>query len=371
MKGKVISVVGARPNFVKLAGVVPHFTRYFNHVIIHTGQHYDYELSMKFFEDFSLRAPDVNLEVGSGGHGEQTGRIMIELEKVLVKIKPAVVCVFGDVNSTVATALVTSKLHIPLAHIEAGLRSFDRRMPEEINRMLTDTVADYLFTPSEDANINLKQEGVDGDKIFFVGNIMIDSLIGYISKAKKRRYFRTLDVTEKEYWLLTLHRPSNVDKKEKFRDILKALDFIRRRKPIVFSMHPRTKKMIAKFNLTKEFPWLNGGDGFIPISPVGYIDFLSLEYYAEAVLTDSGGMQEETTYLGIPCLTLRENTERPVTISMGTNRLCRTGKEIISVAKSIIEGKVKEYELPPLWDGKTAHRIANILGTLSLIGSIS
>ena len=358
----IVLVVGARPNFVKAGPLIKLLkNRGIPTLLIHTGQHYDCELFKKFFEDFDLEKPDIDLGVGSGTHGEQTGKIMIELEKVLMKIKPSLVAVFGDVNSTIATALVTSKLHIPLAHIEAGLRSYDRRMPEEINRVLTDSIADYLFTPSEDACINLNSEGINGDKVHLVGNIMIDSLVKYLEKAKKGRCFQRFGMGKKKYWLMTLHRPSNVDIKDKFCDIIKAIDFIRKLRPVVFSIHPRTKKMIKKFELEKKFPWISGGDSFIPITPVGYIDFLSLEYYAEAVLTDSGGMQEETTYLNIPCLTVRENTERPITIKMGTNRLCRTGEEIKAEAENIFEGKYRKGKIPPLWDGHTAERIADIL----------
>ncbi|MBA7680212.1 UDP-2,3-diacetamido-2,3-dideoxy-D-glucuronate 2-epimerase [subsurface metagenome] len=299
--------------------------------------------------------------MGSGNHGEQTGKIMIELEKVLINIKPSLVAVFGDVNSTIATALVTSKLYIPLAHIEAGLRSFDRTMPEEINRVLTDAVADYLFTPSVDADENLKKEGVGEDKIFLVGNIMIDSLVEYLEIARERKYYKRFGVEKKKYWLLTLHRPSNVDIRDKFSDLLTAIDFIRKHRPVIFSVHPRAKKMINELKLTEDFPWLSGGDNFIPIIPVGYIDFLSLEYYAEAVLTDSGGMQEETTYLNIPCLTLRENTERPITINLGTNTLCRIGEEIVREAENIFNGKCKKGKMPQLWDGHTSERIIDIL----------
>jgi len=355
-------VVGARPNFVKASPLIKILNeRKIKTLLVHTGQHYDYELSKKFFHDFSLEKPDLDLEVGSGNHGEQTGKIMIELEKVFMKIKPSLVVVFGDVNSTIATALVTSKLYISLAHIEAGLRSFDRTMPEEINRILTDAVADYLFTHSNDANENLKDEGIDGNRVFLVGNIMIDSLVKYLEIAKERKYFTRFGVEEKAYWLLTLHRPSNVDIRDKFCDIMTAINFIRKHRPVIFSMHPRTKKMINEFKLENEFPWFSGGDNFFPITPVGYIDFLSLEVYAEAVLTDSGGMQEETTYLNIPCLTLRENTERPITIYLGTNTLCRTGKEIIKQAEKILNGRNKKGKIPPLWDGQTAERIVDIL----------
>lgn len=362
MNKTIILVVGARPNLVKANPLYRVMKgRKIPTLLIHTGQHYDYELSKKFFEDFTLKKPDINLGVGSGNHGEQTGKILIEMEKVLMRVKPFLVVVFGDVNSTIATALVTSKLHILLAHIEAGLRSFDRTMPEEINRVLTDAVADYLFTPSVDADENLKKEGVGEDKIFLVGNIMIDSLMEHLGVARKREYYKRFGVEKKKYWLLTLHRPSNVDIRDKFCDILVAIDFIRKQRPVIFSVHPRTKKMINEFKLTLDFPWLSGGDNFIPITPVGYIDFLSLEYYAEAVLTDSGGMQEETTYFNIPCLTLRENTERPITIDIGTNTLCRTGEEIVKEVENIFDDKGKKGKVPPLWDGHTSERIIDVL----------
>ncbi|MCK4574930.1 UDP-N-acetylglucosamine 2-epimerase (non-hydrolyzing), partial [candidate division WOR-3 bacterium] len=278
MNKPIVLVVGARPNFVKASPLYSTMReRKIDTVLLHTGQHYDYELSKKFFEDFVLKEPDINLEVGSANHGEQTGKIMIEMEKVLMRVKPSLVAVFGDVNSTIATALVTSKLYIPLAHIEAGLRSFDRTMPEEINRVLTDSIADYLFTPSVDADENLKREGIKEERIFLVGNIMIDSLVNHLEIARQRKYFRKFGVENKNYWLLTLHRPSNVDIREKFYDILTSIDFIRRHRPVIFSVHPRTQKMINEFKLRKDFPWLSGGDNFIPITPVGYIDFLSLE----------------------------------------------------------------------------------------------
>ena len=358
----IVFVVGARPNFVKVSPLYRIMKeRKIPSLLIHTGQHYDYELSRTFFQDFTLEEADINLDVGSANHGEQTGKIMIELEKVLMQIKPSLAAVFGDVNSTIATALVTSKLYIPLAHIEAGLRSFDRTMPEEINRVLTDAVADYLFTPSADADENLKREGIKEERIFLVGNIMIDSLVEHLEIARQRKYYARLGLEEKKYWVLTLHRPSNVDIREKLHEILTAIDFIRHQRAIVFSVHPRTRKMIEEFKLKEDFPWLSGGENFTPIEPIGYIDFLSLEYYAEAVVTDSGGMQEETTYLNIPCLTLRENTERPITIEIGTNTLCRTREEIVKEAESILCGQCKKREIPPLWDGYTSERIIDIL----------
>jgi UDP-N-acetylglucosamine 2-epimerase (non-hydrolysing) len=358
----IVLVVGARPNFVKAGPIIDSFEyRGMDYVLLHTGQHYDYELSKSFFDDFSMKEPDINLGVGSGNHGEQTGKIMIELEKALFRIDPSIVVVFGDVNSTVAASLVASKLHIPIAHIEAGLRSFDRRMPEEINRVLTDSISDFLFTPSIDANKNLEVEGISSDKIFFVGNIMIDSLKKYLKKAKSRKVFSEFGLDEKKYWVLTLHRPSNVDTKEKFFEILSAMDFIRRHITVVFSMHPRTKKMIGEFELYKDFPWISGGDNFISINPIGYIDFLSLEYYSQAVLTDSGGMQEETTFLNIPCVTIRENTERPITVDIGTNVLCSSGKDIIKSAEDILQNDNKKGKIPMLWDGNTAERIVEVL----------
>jgi len=358
----VVFVVGARPNFVKVSPLIRIMKeRKIPCLLIHTGQHYDYELSKTFFEDFALEEPDINLDVGSANHGEQTGKIMIELEKVLMQIKPSLAAVFGDVNSTIATALVTSKLNISLAHIEAGLRSFDRTMPEEINRVLTDQLANYLFTPSADADENLKREGIKKERIFFVGNIMIDSLVKHLEIARQRKYYARFGLRDKKYWVLTLHRPSNVDIKDKMYEILTAINFIREQRAVVFSVHPRTRKMIDKFKFKKDFPWISGSKNFIPIDPVGYIDFLSLEYYTEAVVTDSGGIQEETTYHNIPCLTLRENTERPITTKIGTNVLCKTKEEIIREAGKILNGKDKEGKIPPLWDGHTSERIADIL----------
>jgi UDP-N-acetylglucosamine 2-epimerase (non-hydrolysing) len=362
MGKKVILVVGARPNFIKLN---PLWKRMRNirapMKIIHTGQHYDHELSKSFFDDFDLAEPDIDLGVGSASHGRQTGLIAIRIEKVLEKEKPELVIVFGDVNSTIATALVTSKMGIPLAHVEAGLRSFDRSMPEEINRVLTDQIAEYLFTPSKDADANLIREGISRKRVFFVGNIMIDSLVKYLTKAKSRKLYKNFDLKEKKYWLLTLHRPSNVDNKGRFTELLSAIDHIRGQRKIIFSIHPRTKKMIKSFALEKQFPWLSGGENFIPTSPVGYIDFLSLEFYAEAVMTDSGGMQEETTFLGVPCLTVRKNTERPVTIGIGTNILCKSRGQVVKNAEKILHGKGKVGHIPPLWDGRTAKRITDAL----------
>ncbi|MCK4596554.1 UDP-N-acetylglucosamine 2-epimerase (non-hydrolyzing), partial [bacterium] len=280
----------------------------FRPILIHTDQHYDDVMSRAFFRDLDLLSPDVNLGVGSGSQAQQTGRIMQEFERVVVKRPPDLVMVVGDVNSTVACSLVAAKRHIPVAHVEAGLRSFDRRMPEEINRVLTDAISDYLFTSCSDADENLLREGVPGEKIFFVGNVMIDSLLKFREKSKSSTIMENLSLRRREYVLMTLHRPSNVDEPKILRGILRAVGQIQQRMPVVFPIHPRSRKMLQKFGLEKE---IAGVSNLRVIDPMGYIDFLRLMDQARLVLTDSGGIQEETTVLGIPCLTLRENTERP------------------------------------------------------------
>lgn len=384
-------VGGARPNFMKIAPLIRAINQtnqknernernqknQINSKLVHTGQHYDYEMSAIFFKDLGIPEPDVFLNVGSGNHGEQTARIMIAFEEVLLKEKMDIVVVVGDVNSTVACALVAAKLHIPVAHVEAGLRSFDRTMPEEINRILTDQLSDYLFTPSSDANKNLKREGVSPEKIFLVGNIMIDNLFFNLKKAQKSNIFKTLGLITngvgssiKDYALLTLHRPTNVDHKDSLNEIIRALKEISKEFPIIFPMHPRTRKMVAKFNLEKYFTF-NSGESRAPIKssnsiyatdPLGYIDFLGLMSKAKIVLTDSGGIQEETTVLGIPCVTLRDTTERPVTLTKGTNVLVHNDKkEIVGATRKILEEPRRQPRCPSLWDGKTAERIINIL----------
>ncbi|MBU0672785.1 MAG: UDP-N-acetylglucosamine 2-epimerase (non-hydrolyzing) [Candidatus Margulisbacteria bacterium] len=355
---KIISVVGARPNFMKVAPMSREFAKYpkqFQHLILHTGQHYDANMSKVFFEELSIPKPDIYLGIGSGGHGEQTGKIMIEFEKICVQEKPDLILVYGDVNSTVAAALVAVKLHIPIGHVEAGLRSFDRAMPEEINRILTDSISDYLFTPSPDGDVNLRKEGVAKNKIFMVGDIMVDSLVFNRKKAAKLSVLPSLNLSPGAYALLTLHRPSNVDSQENMSRIFKALKVIGKKIPIVFPVHPRTKKMLDRFGLTKV-------PGIELVSPLGYLEFLNLMMNCKFVLSDSGGIQEETTVLGIPCLTLRDTTERPITLTHGTNTLVwHNPKKIIAEANKILRGQAKKGRLPDFWDGKTAKRIVKIL----------
>ncbi len=363
MNNPIALVVGARPNFMKAAPIA-YLLKKENipFVLIHTGQHYDRNMSDAFFKDLKINKIDYSLGVGSGTHSEQTGKIMMKLEPLFNKIYPSVVLVFGDVNSTVATALVTSKMLIPLAHIESGLRSFDRTMPEEINRIVTDALSDLLFIHSEDAKENLTREGINKKKIYFVGNIMIDSLILNLKKAEKIRAYEKFGLSPKKYCLLTLHRPSNVDNEKSLTNIFYALEYIKEKIPVIFPVHPRTKKMLSEFYFEKKFKWIEGDGKYIPISPLGYLNFLSLESNAKCVITDSGGIQEETTYLHIPCFTIRENTERPITLKIGTNILCGNSPDkIIREFDKLLEGTGKKGKIPPLWDGKTASRIISIL----------
>ena len=378
---KIVSVVGARPNFMKIAPIIEqlkiknkNLKAELKHVLVHTGQHYDEEMSKSFFEDLNLPKPDINLGVGSASHAVQTAKIMIEFEKVCLRERPDLIIVVGDVNSTIACALVASKLGIKIAHIEAGLRSFDRAMPEEINRVLTDAISDYLFTTCEDANENLRKEGIPEEKIYFVGNVMIDTLLKYKERAKKSKILEKLglnkDLQVRSYALLTLHRPSNVDNRETFINILKALKDVSEKIPIIFPAHPRTQRQIKSFGLEKYFNFVNiESNSCVNIEnsinlldPLSYLDFLNLMANAKFVLTDSGGIQEETTILNIPCLTLRENTERPVTLKEGTNTIVGSNPEkIISKSMDILNGKKKIGRIPKLWDGKAAERIINIL----------
>jgi UDP-N-acetylglucosamine 2-epimerase (non-hydrolysing) len=357
-------IVGARPNFMKMAPLyraLEKEEKFCRAVIIHTGQHYDEKMSKLFFEELKMPEPEAYLEVGSGSHGKQTARIMERYEDYIFRTgKPDLVIVAGDVNSTIAAALVAKKLHIPVAHVEAGLRSYDERMPEEINRVLTDRISDILLTPSRDADENLIREGIDPEKIFFVGNIMIDSLLEHKEKAEKSTIKSRLGLQEGEkYVLITLHRPSNVDEREGLEVILDAFGEIGKKCKLIFPMHPRTKKNIEEFKLEEKIKTI---DNLIITEPLGYLDFLKLEMEAELVLTDSGGIQEETTFFGVPCLTLRENTERPITISQGTNRLVRLDTEsIIEAAKEAMEEKVKRGKVPELWDGKASCRIAEVI----------
>jgi UDP-N-acetylglucosamine 2-epimerase (non-hydrolysing) len=339
-------------------------------------------MSKIFFHELNIPRPDINLGIGSGGHGEQTGKIMIAFEKVVLEQKPDLVIVVGDVNSTIACALVAAKLNVPVAHVEAGLRSLDRSMPEEINRILTDRISDYLFTHSPDANANLLKEGIQKEKIFFVGNIMIDSLMlisQHISDSKILMKLKGIlpqkGESKSEYSLLTLHRPSNVDDKNILERVLNCLGEISKEIPILFPIHPRTKKQIEGFGLRDKITWLNddfqppNGQGincFYGLPPLGYLDFITLEKKARIVFTDSGGTQEETTILSVPCITLRENTERPVTITEGTNTLVGNAPEKIKKAFEYkISTKQIEKKIPKFWDGKTAERIVNILTSRS------
>jgi len=358
---KIINVVGARPNFMKVAPIVEAMKRreeQFTPLVVHTGQHYDSMMSEAFFRDLNLPEPDVYLGVGSGTHAAQTAAVMEQFEPVVMREKPDWVLVVGDVNSTLACALVCTKLGVKVAHVEAGLRSRDRTMPEEINRLLTDQIADLLFTPSQDAAENLRAEGVPEERIRFVGNVMIDSLFQHLPRAKESPIRQDLGI--QDYAVLTLHRPSNVDNLDTLGRIIDALEEISERLPIVFPVHPRTRKTIAEFGFRER---IEKAKGLRLTEPLGYLDFLGLYSHARLVLTDSGGLQEETTVLGIPCLTLRENTERPVTVEMGTNTIVGSDRaKITSAAFAALNGSItRDRRVPPLWDGHTAERILDVL----------
>lgn len=344
---------------MKVAMVLEEMRRFpedFSPLLVHTGQHYDYDLSGAFFRDLSIPEPDIYLGVGSGNHGEQTGRIMIEFEKVAEREKPSLIVVVGDVNSTLAAAIVASKLLIPLAHVEAGLRSFDRTMPEEINRTLTDVLSDYCFTTEEEANLNLEREGVDGSRIHLVGDVMIDCLMKTRENAKCSKILEDLDLQEESYAVLTLHRPSNVDARDTFSRIVEALEFVGERIKIIFPAHPRTRNRLAEFKIAPR--------NVVLIGPLGYLDFIRLEEKAKFVLTDSGSIQQETSVLGVPCLTIRENTERPFTVRKGTNTLVGMDKErIVEESLKVMDGKNERGEVHHLWDGKASQRIIQILRT--------
>ncbi len=409
-KIKVILVVGARPNFIKVAPILEEMQGHkaFEPILLHTGQHYDTNMSDSFFRDLEMPRPDIFLGVGSGSHAEQTAKVMVEFEKVLLKEMPHFVVVVGDVNSTLACALATSKIDYgearkkkgkgekgnsgiwqptsnfcgrrPLiAHVEAGLRSFDRSMPEEINRMLTDQISDFLFVSEPSGIKNLKKEGIPDDKIFFVGNVMIDTLLKYKIKAEGLGVAHRVQEADTPYAVLTLHRPSNVDDRETFSAIAEGLQEISKDIPIIFPIHPRTRKQIEAFGLDSFFVGLTDNELSIPnngihlTNPLGFLEFLNLNMNARFVLTDSGGIQEETTVLGIPCLTLRDNTERPITITKGTNRLVNA-RNLVSEIRAILDSykpnsvnstysalSSKPGEVPELWDGKAAERIVEIL----------
>jgi UDP-N-acetylglucosamine 2-epimerase (non-hydrolysing) len=360
---KIMHIVGARPNYMKVAPVMTEMAQFpeiFEQVCVHTGQHYDANMSKIFFEDLGMPDPTYYLQVGSGSHAEQTARIMLAFEPVLLEYRPDWVIVVGDVNSTLACSLVCSKLGVKVAHVEAGLRSRDRTMPEEINRLLTDQIADLLFTPSRDGDANLLAEGILAEKIRFVGNVMIDSLVRVLPKIELNFTVADLGLQAGNYLLVTLHRPVNVDQPEILGEMMNALVTLSQRIPIVFPVHPRTRKHLAEMGFDMQQPGLH------LLEPLGYLDFLALMKSARLVLTDSGGIQEETTYLGVPCLTARPNTERPVTVEVGTNRLIEsTPQAILAAVDEELSGKIqRQARIPELWDGKAAQRIVQVFCNL-------
>jgi UDP-N-acetylglucosamine 2-epimerase (non-hydrolysing) len=353
----VVHVVGARPNYMKIAPVMEALRSAtgLRQVLVNTGQHYDESMAGGFLKELDLPRPDRDLGVGSATHAVQTAKVMMAFEEICLTDRPDLVVVVGDVNSTMAASLVAAKLVIPIAHVEAGLRSFDRTMPEEINRIVTDRVADLLFTPSRDGNDNLRAEGTPDDKVHLVGNVMIDTLRRHLPMAGLERIRDRIPVDDRAYAVLTLHRPSNVDHADTFRDILRAVRAVSSSMPVVFPVHPRTRSRIAELGLEADL------GGTILTEPLGYIDFLSLTSHARLVLTDSGGLQEESTALGIPCLTLRENTERPVTVTHGTNRVVgtRTVDIVDGFERALVS--VTDGRMPELWDGHAAGRIAAVI----------
>ena len=362
---KVINIVGARPNFMKMAPIIEAMNKYpdkIEHLLVHTGQHYDEKMSQSFFVDLGMPKPDINLDVGSGSHAEQTAKIMVEFEKVCQHEQPDLVIVVGDVNSTMACTITAKKLGIKVAHVEAGLRSRDMSMPEEINRLCTDVLCDYLFTTDHFANENLQAEGVDSNKIFFVGNVMIDTLLKHKRKAPDLGVCDQLGLQVGQYATLTMHRPGNVDDKMVLKGILEALSEIAEQLPIIFPMHPRTMKMVESFGFDHFFNFGDKVGGIWVTEPLGYLDFLHLNMNAKLVLTDSGGLQEETTVLGVPCITMRPNTERPITCEVGSNVMVGNDKKmILQEAFKILDGEVLKRGIPAKWDGKAAQRIVDIL----------
>ena len=361
---KIIVVAGARPNFMKVAPLLHCIARHNEQAkngtpkiipfLVHTGQHYDEKMSHVFFTELGIPAPDVNLEVGSGSHAVQTANIMTRFEPVCEREKPDWVLVVGDVNSTMACALVASKMRIKVAHVEAGLRSFDRNMPEEINRLVTDSIADLLLTPSEDGTENLLKEGVPLARIKLVGNIMIDSLLSNLDKVGQSTILARLKVEKRRFIYVTLHRPSNVDNKESLVSIMRAFADISRKMPVIFPMHPRTRARLAEFGIDL------GNSNITILDPVGYHDSLALTQSARCVVTDSGGLQEESTFFKTPCLTLRPNTERPVTVSVGSNRLIKT-HELFERLDEVLSGSETLGRIPELWDGATSERVVEAL----------
>jgi UDP-N-acetylglucosamine 2-epimerase (non-hydrolysing) len=367
---KILNVAGARPNFMKLAPLIRRMQQHpeIAALLVHTGQHYDANMAGQFFRDLELPQPYASLEVGSGSHANQTAEVMKRLEPVLEEVRPDLVLVVGDVNSTLAAALTATKLQIPVAHVEAGLRSHDRTMPEEINRLLTDAIADYLFVTEESGRQNLLHDGVDPRKIHFVGNVMIDALEDFRPLWEGSAIHHRLGLRQGQYGVVTLHRPSNVDDTRTLQDLINALRQVAREVPIIFPVHPRTMKRLATLNGSVAFLALDAQSPAVPatglscVDPLGYPDFMALVAGARLVLTDSGGLQEETTALGVPCLTLRENTERPVTVTHGTNRIIGTSSaRIVEEAFQVLRNPREAPARPPLWDGRAAERIVTIL----------
>lgn len=351
---KILHVVGARPNFMKAAPVLRALFRYpeLQQKLVHTGQHYDSTMSEVFFDQLAMPKPDYNLEVGSGSHAWQTAEIMTRFEPVILEEKPDLLLVYGDVNSSIGTALVAAKLGRRVAHVEAGLRSWDRSMPEEINRVLTDQISDLFFTPSRDADANLKREGINPQNIFCVGNLMIDTLLRLMPKAQQPR----IAGQQNKFLLVTLHRPSNVDDPHMLTQLWDTLNRISKNIQIIFPVHPRTRQRLSDCGL------FGTNSHLLLTQPLGYLQFLWLQINATAVVTDSGGIQEETTYLQIPCLTMRQNTERPITVEIGTNILVgRDTKRLEKEVGKILSGFAKKGQVPPLWDGKAGERVAEIV----------
>jgi UDP-N-acetylglucosamine 2-epimerase (non-hydrolysing) len=363
---KIILVAGARPNFMKVAPLLQELVKYpeaFQPLLIHTGQHYDADMSDIFFQDLELPKPDRFLGVGSGSHAEQTAKVMVAFEEVCIEERPDLVVVVGDVNSTMACAIVAKKLCIPVAHVEAGLRSRDWTMPEEINRVVTDAISDLLFTPSRDANENLLREGIPPERIHFVGNVMIDSLLSQISKTENRGTLQRFGVKAGNYAILTLHRPSNVDSSKVLMGIFNVMLDLSQELPIIWPVHPRSRKMLEQLSLAHD---IRNSRDLRLTEPIGYLDMLTLNRWARMVITDSGGLQEEATVLGIPCVTLRQNTERPVTVKAGGNRVVGNSPDRIRAAVlSILKGNSNRITIPELWDGKAAMRIVEVLMRLN------
>lgn len=354
-------IVGARPNYMKAAPLMRQLQQRparFTPLLIHTGQHYDEKLSALFFDQLGLPEPDLNLGVGSGTHGAQTGRLMTELERAFEQIRPDMVVVFGDVNSTMAAALVAAKVPIPVVHVEAGLRSFDPAMPEEVNRIVTDRLSQLLFVSDPAGLVNLRREGANADDMYYVGNIMIDSLVAHRAASERSDILSQLGLSAGGYGVLTMHRPSNVDDSAHLESLLWAVHEASRNIPMVFPCHPRTRNEIARLGARRE----DDQSRLRLVEPLGYLDFLQLQANARFVITDSGGVQEETTWLGVPCLTIRHSTERPVTVEVGTNRLIGPNPAaIVSSVAEILSGSIKTGIRPLYWDGRTAERIVAVL----------